>query len=490
MPKTDLEALFAQSLTDRQLLGPTESVVVGVSGGPDSVALLHLLHALRGQGDWALNLHVGHLNHRIRGSEADADAAFVEALARRLGLPCTVDSVDVRARAAELGISLEQTGRQCRFDFFERLCLTLGCRTVAMAHHADDNAETILHRVLRGTGLRGLGGIRAVRTIRAGSDIRVIRPMLAFRRAQIAEYLAERNIESRQDATNHSPEFTRNRLRNSVLPLLRERFNPQVDEALLRLGEQARGADAYLSETSERLMESLVISHDDGQLVLHAQLLARKPRVIQTQVIRHALLRMGIGEQELSYGHMEAIATLAAGREGNKTLDLPGGYRASRRYGKLVFEAPSGTPIEPATGLMRVSMNGSTPLPAFGLEISAELITAGDDLVSAHLHRQAGRGQASYEEWIDAEQVHPPLIARARRPGDRFLPLGMTGMKKLSDFFIDEKIEPAQRDRALVLCDQLGPIWLVPFRIDDRVRLHRGTRQVLRLRARPMDSGE
>lgn len=490
MPKSDLEAQFAQKLADSNLLARNENVVVGVSGGPDSVALLYLLHSLKGAGDWALQLHVAHLNHQLRGQEAEADAAFVESLARKLGLPFTIESVNVRALAGERGISTEQAGRQCRFEFFERLCLKSGSRTVATAHHADDNAETILHRIIRGTGLRGLGGIRAVRTIRPGSDIRIVRPMLFLRRVQIQEYLADRGIESRVDATNHSSEFTRNRIRNVVLPLLREKFNPQVDEALLRLAEQAREADAYLNETSERLLEPLVISHDDCQLTLHSDLLARKPRVMRMQVIRHALLRLGVGEQDLTYGHFEAVARLAEGREGNKTLDLPGGFRVSRRYSRLVFESAEGRPVEPQADQMRVSMSGSTLLPAFRMEISAELIEADEAIINEHIHRQTGRGQTNYEEWLDAAQVCPPLVARARRPGDRFLPLGMTGMKKLSDFFIDEKIDPVLRDRAVVLCDQLGPIWVVPFRIDDRVRLHRGTQQILRLRARPMDARE
>ncbi|MEP0845121.1 MAG: tRNA lysidine(34) synthetase TilS, partial [Phycisphaerae bacterium] len=348
MPRSDLEAQFADDLLQGRLLDDETIVVVGVSGGPDSVALLHLLHAHTVQGAGPLRLHVAHLNHQLRGDESDADAAFVEDLARRLGWPASVETVDVRARAAAVGVSLEQAGRQCRFDFFERLCLTVGSRTVALAHHADDNAETILYRIVRGTGLRGLGGIRPERAIRPGSDIRIIRPLLKFRQKALLDYLAERGIAYREDSSNHSPEYTRNRIRHAVLPLLREKFNPQVAEALLRLGEQARGVDAYLSETSERLMESLVVSYDGSQIALHAQLLARKPRAIQTQVIRNALLRLGMLEQDLTYGHLESVAALAGGGERNKTLDLPGGFRAARRYAKLVLESPAGAPVGPA----------------------------------------------------------------------------------------------------------------------------------------------
>ncbi|GMU24500.1 MAG: hypothetical protein AMXMBFR13_45740 [Phycisphaerae bacterium] len=315
--------------------------------------------------------------------------------------------------------------------------------------------------------------------------------MLSFPRAEILQYLEDRKISYRSDVSNKSEEFTRNRIRILVMPLLRERFNPQVAEALLRLAEQARAVDAYLNQTSERLLESLVISHDDHQIVLHAQLLARKPRVLQAQVVRHALTRLGLGEQEMTHGHFEALINLAAGREGSKMLDLPGDVRASRRYARLVFERTSGHSADPRLAdEMRVSTNGTTLLPNFSLELAADIFPADEETIAAHIRQQADRGQVAYEEWLDADRVHLPLVARSRRPGDRFLPLGMTGMKKLSDFFIDEKIDAVLRDRSVVLCDQLGPVWLVPFRIDHRVRLSRATRRILRLRARRMEKSQ
>lgn len=484
MPQDDLETRFARSIVEGGLLARDEVVVAAVSGGADSVAMLHLLSSLNRRQDWALKLHVAHLNHQLRGEASDADAAFVEQLARELGHPCTVESADVEQRSRADGVSIEQAARQCRFAFWERLCLRVGVRAVALGHHADDNAETILHRIVRGTGLRGLGGIRRVRPIREGSDIRLIRPMLEFRRAEIEHYLAERGMTFRHDVTNDSALYTRNRIRHEVLPLLRERLNPQAEDALIRLAEQARGLDAYLTETGERMLESLVVEHNDRELVLHSPSLARKARVIQTQLIRRAILRMGVGEGELAYGHFNAVADLAAGQEGSKALDLPGGLRVSRRYDRLVFEWASGDRITATeTGEFRVAMNGTTALPAHGVQITVDVLTADAATIDAHIHRRTGRSGTSREEWLDADQVHPPLIARSRRPGDRFFPLGMTGMKKLSDFFIDEKIDARRRDRAVVLCDQLGPIWIVSFRIDERVRLTRATRRVLRVRA-------
>ncbi len=476
-----------QAVTGECRLDPEEGVLLGVSGGPDSVTLLYLFCWLNEQSGWSVPLHVAHLNHRLRGAEADGDAAFVAELARHLRLPVVVDTADVAGRAQAESLSIEQAGRVCRYEFFERICLLKSLQVVALAHHADDNAETILHRIIRGTGTQGLAGIRPRRPLREGSDIRIVRPLLAFRRTEIEDYLRNRGIEYRQDASNLSEQHTRNRIRNEVLPFLRERFNPQIEEALIRLGEQARAINAYLAETSERTLDAFVIEHNDCELVLHCPPLVRKPRAIQTQLIRRALLKMGFPEGELTFGHLNAVADLAAGQDGSKSLDLPGGFKAVRRYARLVLQRASASHIPAIPGEeVLVAAEGTTPLPGFALEVVADRLPADEATIGTHLGRQADREQYVYEEWLDAESVHPPLVARTRRPGDRFFPLGMTGMKKISDFLIDEKIDSAQREKLVVLCDQLGPIWVVPLRIDERVRLTRATRQILRLRVRQL----
>jgi tRNA(Ile)-lysidine synthase len=495
MPRHDLEVRFAESMQHSRLLAPDESVVVGVSGGPDSVALLHLICSLSGTPGWTLRPHVAHLNHRLRGAESEADASFVADLARSLKLPFTVDSVDVAMEAEAGGVSVEQAGRDARLAFMERVCLTTGSAAVALGHHGDDNAETVLHRIVRGTGFRGLVGIRPVRPLREGSHVRLVRPLLPFRRAELEAYLRDRSIAYRQDETNTSDAYTRNRIRNEVLPLLRQRLNPQVDDALIRLAEQAQGLDDFLTETAQRMLESIIISQDGSQVVLHSEGLARKARLVQTQVIREALLRLGVGEADLTYGHLNAVADLAAGQEGSRGIHLPGGVRASRRYARLVLErinegspkadTGAGDAAQPET---RISVEGITPAPGFKLEFTADILTADERAISEHLRAQARRDRISFEEWMDADRVAAPLTARSRRPGDRFLPLGMTSQKKLSDFFIDEKIEAGQRDRTVVLWDQLGPVWVVPFRIDERVRLTPATRRILRLRVRELET--
>jgi len=489
----DMETRFAGVIDEGRLFGRDESVLVAVSGGADSVALLNLLHAINAQEGWSLKLHVAHLNHQLRGTDADNDAAFVEGMAQQLRVAYTIETADMRARSQAEGVSIEQAGRLGRLEFYERVCLRYGIKALAVAHNADDNAETILHRIIRGTGIRGLVGIKPRRSIRAGSEIRIVRPLLGFSRAEIEEYLRDRGIGFCHDITNDSNAFTRNRIRNEILPLLREKFNPQVSEALLRLAGQARGLDEYLREVSERALESLIIEHDSRHLVLHCPSLIQKPRVIRMELVRQAVLRMGIGERNLSYGHLSTVVDLAGQEVGGKGVDLPEGLHVSRRYSRLVFERSGGREPKALPGSeVRVSMDGTTLLPHSNIELSLEVVLAGERLIADHLDRLKARisGKYSYEEWVDADKVHPPLIARLRRPGDRFFPLGMSGMKKLSDFFIVEKIDADCRERSVVLCDQLGPIWIVPLRIDERVRLTRVTKRVLRLQARQIGACE
>ena len=502
MPKSDFESRFVRAITEFRPLQPGQAgspdapttggqpVVVAVSGGMDSMVLLDLLVRFNQARGWGLQLHVAHLNHQLRRQASDEDAEFVAAQARNHRVPCTLESVDVAARSREWGVSIELAARRCRYEFFERLCLRLGARVVVLAHHADDNVETVLQRILRGTGIRGLAGIRSVRAIREGSDIFLFRPLLQIRRAEIETHAKSREVPFRQDASNKEAIYARNRLRNELLPLLREAYNPHVDDALTRLAEQAGALDAYLSESCTRMLDSIIIEHYDRRIVLHAPSLARRPRVIQTQQIREVINRLGVGEGDVTFGHLNSVADLLASDEGTKEVHLPGSLRVIRRYSRLVFELTTRNPMTlDGEREFCVSTSGSTSLPRFGLELQLETFSADETTIARHLQERAGRTQIAYEEWLDADQVHPPLIARPRRAGDRFYPLGMLGMKKLSDFLIDLKLEPPQRDKTVILCDQLGPIWVVPLRIDQRVRLTRQTRQVLRMVARPAGDG-
>ncbi len=473
---------LSQDLQEEKLLSQEDLVIVGVSGGADSMALLHLLAGLNDKMHWRLRLHVAHFHHGIRGSEADRDAAFVQAAADGLSLPCTIVQRDIPSLAKSESRSIEDISRRERYAFFERTCLQQGADVVAVGHHADDNAETILHRILRGTGLRGLAGIPRSRTLSPGSAVRLIRPLLSLTRASLRSYLSDEGIAFYEDRTNALNEPMRNRLRNTILPMLETQVNPQVREALVRLSAQARWFEDYLRETVQRTLEALIISRTDQCLSVNVNALARKSRIVQTGLIRQAYASFGLGEQDLSYSHLVAALDLIADPASGKQVQFPGGMFVEKRYHQLTFSLPSKESREDIAPEIAIHLPGRTILPMRSLDIRCNIDTVGPAEISA-LRRDGG----GMKEHVDLDTVHPPLVVRPRRSGERFCPLGAPGSKKLSDFLTDEKVEPRDRRNIAVLCDQLGPIWVIGYRIDDRVKLTPHTRRVLHLEARPLD---
>ena len=480
---------LSQELRSQDLLSPGDHVVIGVSSGPDSMALLHLLLKLNeldtrqaGSSGWRLKFHVAHLDHRLRGDESDADAAFVQAAADSYSLRCSIEKRDIAKLVEDGSGGVEEVARRERYAFFERVCLQTGAKVVAVGHHADDHAETILQRILRGTGIRGLAGIPQSRPISPKSDVRLIRPLLRITRDSLRAYLADEGVAFREDSTNATVEPTRNRIRNVILPSIEELVNPQVRDALIRLGEQAQWTQEYLGETVQRTFESLIISHTDQELVLNVDALGRKSRIVQTELIRLGYRSFGLGEQDLSFSHLSAAIDLVADRASGKQLQFPRGMTLEKRYHRLAFSLPSDEPREEIASEIAVHLPGRTVLPIRRLQIDCSVV----ELTEADIRRLRHTTERM-EEYLDIDAVHPPLVIRKRRPGDRFVPLGAPGSKSLSDFLIDSKVDPRERDRVAVLCDQLGPIWLVGHRIDDRVKLTGLTRRALKLSAKPLE---
>jgi len=466
------------SIERHGLFAPGDLVVVGVSGGADSMGLLHGLLRLGKSPDWPIRLHVAHLHHGIRGAEADADERFVREQAEALGLPCSAGRADVPAEARRRKVSIEEAARDCRYAFFQRVCLQTGSRVLAVAHHADDNAETIVQRFFRGTGLHGLAGIRPSRPLWPGSDIRLVRPMLYMRRIRVREFLAKAGIPFRHDSTNDVLTATRNRIRHEILPLVERRLNPQAIDAMLRLSEQAAGLDEYLRETAARLLETILVDRGEREIVLDAAALKKKRRLLQTEVVRLALLGLGAGEGDLNARHLTAVVDLAAQPASGKSVDLPGGLRAEKSYTKLILRRAADTEAVAILDLP-LDVPGRAVLPELRLEITTDVETA-ESGAAVRLRET----KPADEEWLDWDAVAPPLIVRRPRPGARFCPLGMTAEKKVAEFLLDEKIPKSQRERAAVLCDQKGPLWVIPLRIDQRARVTEQTQRVLRLRRR------
>ena len=487
---------LAEEIEQENLLARDERVIVGVSGGPDSMALLQVLLDLNAECGYALSIHIAHLDHQLRGDECEQDAAFVHAAADNHGLACTIERIDVAALAGGGEGSVEEVGRRERYKFLERVGREVGARTVAVGHQRDDDAETILHRIVRGTGLRGLAGIPRVRSIREGSGVRLIRPLLRRDRRSLLAYLAERGAPYREDRTNADTSAMRNRIRNVVLPLLADQVNPQVHEALLRLGEQARWLEDYFRETVHRTFEALIISRTDQELTLNAAALSKKSRIVQAELTRMAVASFQVGEQDLGFAQMVAVLDLLADPASGKEVHLPGGMTVAKRYDRLVVSMLTDQPRETIAAQIAVRVPGRTLLPIRRMEIICTIRPVDPKTLSQWLRRQHVSQQAppgrpkltadGFEELVDFDRVRRPLVVRTRSAGDRFWPLGAPGSKKVSQFLMDAKVDPQERDRVAILCDQLGPIWIIGHRIDERVKLTSGTREGLQLQARPV----
>lgn len=479
----DFVELLAEAVDGDRLLPAEGRLVIGVSGGADSVALLHAMHELNRIRGFPWKIHVGHLHHGIRGLAADQDADFVKDLAARLDLSATVEHVDVPTLAKARQESIEEAAREARYAFLERICLHTEGRHIVLAHHADDNAETVLHRILRGTGLRGLAGIAPVRPLSPGSDIVVVRPLLKLTREQILAFLKERDLRWREDHTNTQTSLTRNRIRHEVLPMLETKINKQVREALIRLAEQARLTDGYLAETAQRTLETLVISRTDCDLTLNLPALLKRSKVIRAELVRHAFLWLRVGEQQIDRRHVMAVLRLAEQGVNNKRINLPGRLTVARRYDRLVFSLCNGSAPHEEFVEVSVKVPGRTILRRKGVWLETHV----QPFELAILQHARDKNDPC-TEYVDADQVSYPLVVRPKKVGDRFWPLGGPGSKKLADFFSERKIDAAERERIAVVCDQLGPIWIMGMRIDERVKLRRHTTRVLKMVAKPLET--
>jgi len=446
----DLVARARRTIVDRSLLKGGERVVVAVSGGPDSLALLHVLHRLCEQ--LTLDLHVAHLDHRLR-SDSGRDAAFVARAAARRGLPATVRSTDVPARRA--GLSPEEAAREVRLAFLGEVADGVGADAIATGHTLDDRAETVLMRLLQGTGARGLGGIPPRRG-------RFIRPFIDARRAQTEAFCRALRLRPRADASNADPAFLRNLLRTETIPMLRATVNDRLPEALVRLADVLADEDVLLEQLAAERIPADVAG---GRVRLSLADLEAMPVALQRRAIRAATARAGV---EIGFDHTEAIRRMVRAGDTGARIDLPSPLNVTRGYGFLLFGRAS-SPEAPAS-VVELAAPGETALPPWGVRARA--------WIASERPRSWPDGRTVCV--VDADRIVFPLRVRAPRAGDRFRPLGMARSKKVGDFFTDEKVEAERRAEVpLVVGGDDTIVWIAGHRIDDRAKVVTGTARFL-----------
>ena len=473
-----LRASAREALVDAGL-ARSGLLVVAVSGGPDSLALLHALHSL--SPETGIRLHGAHLDHGLRGDESAADARFVAAEFRRLGIAGTCARADVPAYRRERKLSLEEAARDVRYAFLARVAERQGADAVALGHTADDQAETVLMRLLRGSGLAGLRGMSPLsRRASTGGSVALVRPLLGVTRSEVSQFCRELGLAPRDDASNASTDMLRNRVRLELIPHL-ETYNPSVRRALLRLARSSARDLAYVEEQVDAAMPTLASRTDEG-VALDRDIFTRLHPAIQAHALRRAFAVCRGSARDLEQYHVDAMARLICGRAGT-SLDLPGGVRFLVGYERALLSRGAGDAclLPPLDGCHDIAIPGES--------------RAGPWTVTARLAERSAPSDAAqprnladgppFAARLDAASVGASACLRARVPGERFRPLGMAHTKKLQDFMVDEKIPREWRDRVPLLVTPRGVAWVVGCRVAEWARAGRGNAPQLEVRVEP-----
>ncbi|HEX2768942.1 MAG TPA: tRNA lysidine(34) synthetase TilS [Geobacteraceae bacterium] len=444
-------------IEENSLFAPGDTVVAAVSGGADSVALLDILVSLR---ELRLNLVAAHLNHLLRGAEADADEEFVRKLAASYGVPVVVKRVDVGEFARREGRSLEDAGRAARYAFFAAVAALHNAHAVALAHHADDQAETVMMRLLRGAGGSGLCAMAP-----KSADL-YVRPFLSVNRGEIEAYLQKRGIAWRTDSSNAAADFLRNRIRHELIPYL-ARYNPAISERLSATAEALAADEEFLdSATAGSFARHAVLSA--YRVILALPGLRSEPRAIRLRLYRRAILQAKGDLARIGFCHLRAIDCLVFSSKPHLTLDLPDRLRAAKSYGDISFSA--GEDNKPLFfGEIYLDGPGIYPLPGSGM-LAVDFADATGDLKSA----------PAATAYFDLDRAPFPWRVRTFKPGDRFSPFGMTGHKKVKELFIDAKVPLAFRRRIPILFCGETLLWVVGIRRSNAASLTTGTKTVVR----------
>ena len=440
------------------MIQPGERVVVGISGGADSVALLHALWELRG--DFHFSLLAAHLDHQLR-PEGEKEAGFVRKLAGRLGVPFCGGQADVRSYQKEKGLTVQEAAREVRYSFLAGVAKKNQAAKIALGHTADDQAESLIMRILRGSGTRGLSGIPPMR------NGVYIRPLIGVWREEIESFLKEKRIVYLTDPSNQSQQYLRNRIRHELLPLLQQ-YNPRIRHVLVQMADLFRAEEEFWEAHLSEKFAGIVRSRRKETLILDVPALLSQPLPLRLRCLRKAIEKIQGHLRRISLPHIWAINNLLEASGPNRTLKLPQGLTVTRAYQALHLSrsGEEAIPFEhPVPG------PGYVEIPEIGRGMRFEI--------------QSRRRKVLFDEspqvaLLDFDDLEFPLTLRSFHPGDRFQPLGMEGEKKIKDLFIDCKVPALQRKRIPLLCQGKRILWVAGVRIDHRARLKPETQRILR----------
>ena len=426
------------------MLQQQDNIVVGVSGGPDSICLLFVLKEL--QSKYNVTLHAVHVNHMLRGKESDEDEAFTRKFCESLGIPCKVFRFPIEELAKEQKASTEEMGRQVRYETFANILEEMGGGKIAVAHHMDDRAETMLLNLFRGTGLNGLASIRPVRG-------NIIRPLLGVTSKEIEHYLQEQKIPYVLDSTNAQDDYTRNKIRHHVLSYVNREINSSAVQAMNKTATQLEKMEAYFQKTARELINTYGES-DGDEVRFSLEGFKKQEPLIQSYVVMECIRQCSHPLKDVTHHHIEECCRLSKKKVG-KVLALPRGLCVKKEYEALRF-----------------FKEDQRTEKKFELE---EIVL----FTKKTYDKREKIPNSAYTKWFDYDKIKSQLELRTRKPGDYIVVNEQGGTKKLKDYFIDEKIPREQRDRVPLLAEGSHVLWVLGYRMSEAYKVTENTNNLL-----------
>ena len=446
-----------ETIFRNEMIDSGDLLIVAVSGGPDSVCLLDILNQLKDE--LQIRLVVTHYNHGLRQGEDESETRFVHQIATSLNLPFETGKASLSIH--ETKASLEEKARDARYQFLEGVKNRLHAHKIAMGHNLNDQAETVLMRFLRGSGSAGLGGIPPIR------DNTIIRPLIEIKRDEIEFYLKAKGISFVTDSSNVDTRYLRNRIRLDLIPLLLK-YQPRLIEHLGQLADMMRGENEFLELIAQYWVEKEVELNTDREIIIPLQAFKELSQPLRNRVTRHLLKMLGKGLRRIDLRHTQSVSKLACGKNPQGMLNLPHGLVVKRVYERLYFTLEK----EEKSSEFCYLLEGPGTF-------SLDQINRSISLVELEHSAKLDLANSRWTVYLDAEKIEYPLVARNFKAGDRFIPLGMVGHKKIKDLYIELKIPAGKRGLIPILLSADIPVWICGYRIDERFKITSKTKKIL-----------
>ncbi len=454
-------------IKDNNLINPKDRILIALSGGPDSVCLLNILYNLKGELD--IEIGAAHLNHMLRDEEAFQDEEYVKNLCKSFNIPCFVKRVDINKYSKENKMSSEMAGRDARYNFFDEVIKEHGYNKIATAHNANDQAETILFRLMRGTGIEGLCGIKVSRD-------KIIRPILCLSRKEVEEYIEVTNLKPRIDKTNFEKIYNRNKIRLDILPYIKENFNEDIIQTLNRMSVLLQKDNEFIEKSARSFYEKYCVEQQD-YFIIKKKMFDNHEAVV-TRVIRYALTNFSKTHYDFEMKHIYDICNLAKNNSG-KVIDLPNKIYAENIYGDIYIKERiinNNIHVKQEIVKQEIKINKDNidgKKIAFQNNIIEFSVSNNDSNLNLKLN--------TLTKYFDFDKINNFISLRNRKNGDKIIPLGMSGSKKLKDIFIDMKIPKEERDCVPLLCFDENISWIVGLRVSEEYKITNKTKNILKV---------